>query len=745
LPGTLDPLIGTQLLAWSVEDRRPPAGQPTIYHVMSPFELGVPITELWPAWARRTDTKIVATVYDLIPLMFPEQYLDPPIWRVAYMTRLNLLRAADHLLAISQTTAADAVDRLGIDERRITVIDAGVNDRFAGAYDGREAAQSALTRRLPQVRPGFMLYVGGIEFRKTIERLIEAHALMPPDVRARHQLVIACRVSQDDRERLERLGREHGLRAGEFILTGYVTDAELAALYHLCDLFVFPSFYEGSGLPILEAMACDAPVAASRTSTSPELLGDLEATFDPYDPPDIAGVIGGTIEDPERLARLRERSRRRVGRYTWRHVAERTLAGYEAALFDGARRPRRRAPRLRIAWYSPWPPEPTGVANYSRRLLQALGAHADVDVIVGAPTQSYPQPLEEGVRLIHVDDIDWMSSLRAYDRHVYCIGNSHHHRHVYEALLHRPGVVLFHDVRLVGFYGWYSHQVEPTRGHARMADRIREMYGDRVDVAPFRSKWVDYQDQERYGIFMSQEIQRHAELLIVHSRYAADILRLDRPPERRDHAPIVVIPQAVDPRAEHEVVPSAEREPLVVSLGVLHEIKGLAPLIDAFALVAQQHPAARLCLAGPAVPGERERWRAHARNAGVADRVDIPGFVAVDEYERLLGEAALAVQLRLTSNGEASAAVSDALGAGLPTIATAQGWTLELPGDALVRVPRDVAPTILAAEISELLNDSARRHALSKAARAYARATTYERIAQRYLEVLDPQRAVGGE
>ncbi len=736
LPGQLDFLFGSNLLEWSVAWRRPARGRPSIYHVMSPFELGIPVAEIWPEWARGSATRTVVTLFDLIPLIFPEHYLWDPRTRVAYMARMNLLRSADHVLAISQTTAADAVDRLGIDEWRISVIDAGVNDRFAATYDGPSAARSVLARRLPQLRPGFMLYVGGVDFRKNLERLIEGYALMPADVRARHQLVIACRMTPDERRWLEGLGRGQGLCERELVLSGYVTDAELAALYHLCDLFVFASFYEGSGLPMLEAMSCGAPVAASHTTTSPEILGDLEATFDPYDPVDIGRVLGDTIDDGELLERLRGRSRRIVRRYTWRHVAERSLAGYEAVLRERHVRPRGRAARPRIAWYSPWPPEQSGVADYSRRLLQSLGRRVDVDVVVSQPVDRYPRPLEEGVRLIHVDDIGWMTSLWSYDRHVYCMGNSALNRHVYEALLHRPGVVLAHDVRLVGFYDWYAHHIEPGRPHAHMADRLRDMYGDRVDVARFQNALPDREDQEKQGIFMSHEIQRQAELLIVHSRHAAEILRLDRPPEGCDHPRIVVMPLAVDARPE-PTMPVANRGPLIVSLGLLHEIKGLELLIDAFAIVTERHPSARLCLAGPAPPHEVVRWSAHARKAGVEDRVDITGFLDPGEYERLLGEAGIAVQLRLTSNGEASAAVSDALGAGLPTIATAHGWTLELPPNALVRVPRDVAPAALACEIDGLLSDPERRMALSEAARTYAGATAFDAVANRYLEVLE--------
>ncbi|MDX6617499.1 MAG: hypothetical protein QOD60_2590, partial [Solirubrobacterales bacterium] len=93
-----------------------------------------------------------------------------------------------------------------------------------------------------------------------------------------------------------------------------------------------PSLYEGAGLPILEAMSCGAPVAASGVSAMPELLGDMEATFDPGDPADMARCIGEVLGSPKRLASLRERSRRQVAIHTWARVAEQTIAGYERSL-----------------------------------------------------------------------------------------------------------------------------------------------------------------------------------------------------------------------------------------------------------------------------------------------------------------------------------------------------------------------------------------------------------------------------
>ena len=304
LTGNVNWLLGTGLLGWATGDRRPtrrPLRAPSIYHVMSPFELERPLDEIWPQWARSPAVQTVVTLYDLIPLVFEEHYLRDPVMRERYMVRTRLVRQCDRVLAISATTAADAVERLEVDPARVTVIDAGATGTFAPMYRSRAQAERVLAGRLNAVRPGFLLYVAGFEFRKNLERLIAAYGLLPEAIRARHQLVIACRLLPSEAELMNAWAAAAGIAPEQLVLTGYVTDAELGALYHACELFVFASFYEGSGLPILEAMSCGAPVIASRTATGPEILGDAEGTFDPMDPASIAACIEHVVASPETL------------------------------------------------------------------------------------------------------------------------------------------------------------------------------------------------------------------------------------------------------------------------------------------------------------------------------------------------------------------------------------------------------------------------------------------------------------
>jgi glycosyltransferase involved in cell wall biosynthesis len=303
--------------------------------VMSPFESRIELDDIWPEWVRPGDCRTVVTLYDLIPLVMRDRYLTDSnwgIWGTVWMARLGLIRAAEQVLTISRQTADDAAEHLGIRRERLTVIDSGVSWQLSALAGSRAEAESRLRQRFRRLRPGFLLYVGGDDPRKNLEGTILAYAMLPESVRSAHQLVIVCNLPLARRAQLMAHGRRLGIRLRDLLLTGFVPDEELAALYRACALFIFPSLYEGAGLPVLEAMSCGAPVAASRTSSIPEILGDLDGTFDPADPEDIAGSVAGVLGSEPQLEALRRRSAERVRLFTWERVAERTLAGYQRAL-----------------------------------------------------------------------------------------------------------------------------------------------------------------------------------------------------------------------------------------------------------------------------------------------------------------------------------------------------------------------------------------------------------------------------
>lgn len=732
LTGNLDAFVGTGLLRW--RDQRRPERVPRVFHVMSPFELQLPLDAVWPPWARTIGVKTVVTLYDLIPLVFADHYLRDPVLRASYMARAEFVRRADHVLAISQTTADDVTRLLGVPPERVTTIDAGVSQSFADAFATQADARQLVSRRFPELGDGFMLYVAGIEYRKNIERLIEAHGRIPLAVRDRHQLVVCCRMQPEDDRRLRALAADVGLRERDVVFTNYVTDLELAALYGTCRLFVFASFYEGSGLPILEAMACGAPVAASSTSTSPEILGDADATFDPHDAGDMAAVLEQTVTDDGLLARLRERSAARVGRYTWERVATATMEGYERVLSPA---PRRRPRRPRIAIFTPWPPERSGIASYSERLVHELAEHVEVDVVVQHATEGYAAPRERDVRLVPAEDFDVRARLRSYDRLVYAMGNSHFHHYIHEQLARTPGAVICHDIRLGGLYASFAEIECPEEPSLAFAQRLAAQYGTRLGRS-FADGPPDPWTQRDLGIYLTGEVQRQAELLLVHSRYAAELLRLDVTAGRTfADPPTAVVPLAFPPVGPRRLREPAARGGTIVSFGIVSATKSPDVLIEAVGRLRAQRPDLRLVFAGGAAPADLEEVRALAVDLGLADAVEVLGHVDDAGWDALLDTADVAVQLRRMTNGEASAAVTQTMAAGVPTVVTDQGWASELPGDAVAKVPYGAGAGEVAEAIAALLDDPEAAGAVTAAAQAHAGAAGFAAVAARYLELLE--------
>lgn len=736
VPSSLDFLHGTGLLGWVSGSGSEPDPRPSIYHVTSPFEGPSPrvtLEEQWPHWARRAGVRLVITLHDLIPLLFGEHYIDPdPLINSPWLARLGIVRAADHILADSQSTAADAVEHLECDENRITVIDAGTSTRIAGMVGSREEASKIVRRRLPGLRDGFLFYVGGADWRKNVNGLIEAYGRLPDRIRDRHQLVITYKLDHRGRDALEDFARRQGIRPGQLLLTGFVPDRELSALYRACGLFVFPSLYEGAGLPILEAMACGAPVIGSNISSVPEILGDPSAAFDPSDPTDIAACIERTLHSEAELERLRRLSADRAGHFTWDRVAHRAIEGYERALSAPGHRDTRPRPKKRLAVFTPWPPDASSAALSSRQLVERLADHAEVDVIVAErpSDRRYDRSLEPRVRLWPAGDFDWVHELRDFDRILYVLGDSPVYRHAIEGLIRRPGAVIAHDVRFSRLYE--SMKPEFWENPTWMGEKLYEMYGDRIPVADLRHS---PEDPERFGVYMSQEVQSHAEKVLVHSRYAADVLRMDRPPGEPDAETVVVnpgIPEVLHPNGDR-----TSGRPTVISHGAGDRPEAIDLLLHGFAALAAERREARLVLLGHLEEAAERRLHETASNLGIRDAIGLPGHLEEADYWRALGEADVAVQLRSSSDGEVSGSVCDCLAARVPTIVSAVGWMEELPGPAVLHLPRVSAPSALAERIEEVLGDSALRARIRTAQDEYAVANSYERVAERYAELLE--------
>ena len=315
---------------------------PDVVHVSSLFEGWgdgtVTSVGRWPG-----DPRQAVTLSDLIPYVRRETYLRDPGVNAWYSEKIGHLYKAGLLMAISEFSRREAIEVLGIAPERVVNISGACDPAFR-RLDGDERARLGPAARARHgLRSSFVLYTGGFDDRKNIDGLIRAFAALPGKVRGERQLAIVGHGPEDAVQRLRVLAMDQGLASTDVVFTGYVHDDDLRTLYNLCDLYVFPSFHEGFGLPALEAMACGAVVIGADSTSLPEVIGTREALFDPGSQASMVRLISDCLEQEPLREALRRHSVRQVARFSWTHTAELALSGMSAARARAARRMRRNA------------------------------------------------------------------------------------------------------------------------------------------------------------------------------------------------------------------------------------------------------------------------------------------------------------------------------------------------------------------------------------------------------------------
>jgi glycosyltransferase involved in cell wall biosynthesis len=266
----------------------------------------------------------VLTVHDLIFRHLPEHHKPLNRWYLNWSLPLYCRRAS-HIIAVSEHTRQEIINAYGLPAQKITVIPEAAGPNFEPASPDVIAA----VRHKYHLPDRFLLTVSTLEPRKNLARLLEAWGPLH-SAGAAPPLVIAGKPGWLNSAFMQALERSPQ-RAG-VILTGYVAEADLPALYGAAEAFVFPSEYEGFGLPPLEAMACGVPVACSNSSSLPEVVGDAALLFAPREVGAIRAALEQIISQPGLRAELRERGLAMARQFTWAATAERTLAVYEMTL-----------------------------------------------------------------------------------------------------------------------------------------------------------------------------------------------------------------------------------------------------------------------------------------------------------------------------------------------------------------------------------------------------------------------------
>jgi len=266
--------------------------------------------------------KLVVTIFDLAPIQFKEFFTKEA---ARYFTNYfkSIIPKADVVIAISNSTKNAVLEYFNIPEDRIQVTPLAANDNY------KQISDSNIIRKA-KVRYGinrnYILFVGTLEPRKNLRNLIKAYSILPDYLKRNYALVL-CGKRGWYYEEIFRTVRELNLE-GNVIFTEYVPDKDIPLLMNGAKVFVYPSFYEGFGLPPLEAMACGTPVISSNVSSIPEVVGDAGILVNPKDVEELSDAIQRVLSNDQLRAQLSEKGLKHAGKFSWRQTAEKTVEVY---------------------------------------------------------------------------------------------------------------------------------------------------------------------------------------------------------------------------------------------------------------------------------------------------------------------------------------------------------------------------------------------------------------------------------
>lgn len=263
----------------------------------------------------KSNAKYATTLHDVTPLLYSDKYLTDSVTKAWYESKLEYVKKSDIVFTVSNYSKKMISKHLGIDEEKIFVTYNAVDDeKFKPILIDDEVKRNILAKY--GINKGFILYVGGADEHKNLTRLYEAFSKLPPNILSNYELVMVGKElkSSETKERYvaKKFNIDHKINFPDF-----VPDNDLVYLYNLCDLFVCPSYSEGFGIPPLEAIKCGALTITSNRSSLPEVVGNKEATFNPFDAEDIARKIEISLTDKHFREDLLRKEKEYASKFSW--------------------------------------------------------------------------------------------------------------------------------------------------------------------------------------------------------------------------------------------------------------------------------------------------------------------------------------------------------------------------------------------------------------------------------------------
>jgi glycosyltransferase involved in cell wall biosynthesis len=618
-------------------------------------------------------TKSISLVYDFIPTRFPDAYLQSPAAKLANRVRVEALRHYDRLISISEATAADC--------RRI--LGEAVDVRVTGVADPLDGVAG----RQPDTESGFMLMPIGGDPRKNPIAGLAALAKYRNTSGAALRAVVTGRLTGGQEAALRKAALELGLSEDALDLRGIVSADQLAGLYKAAELVFVGSFAEGFSIPVAEAVARGAPVVASDIASHRELIGPGPWLAGPADIEPLSDAIAYVSRN--RAEVVEEQQKALGNKSDPTTVRDRVKDALDDLSVQASRRSApatRNAARPRIAVVSPFPPQRSGVADYTAFTFGQASKYADVEVYSAArPASALPLPMHPLSGIPYLD--------RRFDAVINVVGNSHFHFPILDLLGSYGGACIAHDDRMVEAYRHdrgddWAAELLSRPSHTVRPDEILNLIHD-----------LDRLPSIGYDIVAQQ-----ASPLIVHGHALADTIFADT-----GTRPVVVpfVPYNIPPVPDiDDEVRTRARDALGLASDFLHiatfgivdqRTKANDLIVASLAWLKAWDIPAQLHVVGQSSWFERRALRRLASDLEIEGDIVLHGHVPRVTLENFLFAVDVAVQLRTSSRLSLSGTLADCIAFGVPTV-TSENIADELDAPSYVVTSPAITSSLLIAE-----------------------------------------------
>jgi glycosyltransferase involved in cell wall biosynthesis len=675
----------------------------------------------------RSGVVTCSVVYDFIPLADPDQYLPSPELHRAFLNRLAWLKLYDRFCPISEYSGRELGKLLGVGRHTIHVTGACVRDTFMEFHPEDHEQATPACRWLPR---NYFLFVGGGHPRKNADVVVRAHANLARRSGSDVGLVIVGHYEKQSEEQLHWLFRHVAQRGSQIEFVQGISDTQLGILYHHALATICPSRIEGFSLPVVEALACGCPVIASNCAAQAELMPDEAALFDPDDCQRLSQLMGSMLDGAICREALLAQQEPVVPRFGERRVAAEFWGTVRSAW--KRRSPTRRTvvggQKPRLAFLTPYPPDRSGVAEYTAHSFRSLAMHAEIDVFTDAkiekpdPSVRQFQPLSELPYLVN-----------DYDRVVSVVGNSQFHTRIIDYHCRYGGACVEHDNRLAELYAWW-------RGPQAFAEMASRSLRRPVSVEESQS-WLA--NPGRLPSVFFDEIIPMADPLIVHSRgIQQNLMRQYGAPAQYlpfccyNHFPREELSDEARAAARKRLGLSPDRV-VIVSFGIVAAVKGAEECVWAIEQLHAWNIKADLHFVGAVDEGFQKQLSRLSHRLGVNDHVHLSDDWIPDQtYRDFVVAADYAIQLRTHGFGGLSGAVLDCISAGLATVVNQDlAHAMNAP-EYVLRVPDHLSPVLIAEQIATGVESGLHRRRMRPQREEYLREYNFENYAAGMMQVL---------